>query len=269
MSEYQYYEWQAVDRPLTPAQQAEVNNLSTHIAVTATRAWVDYHWGAGFRHDPLDVLARYFDAFMSYANLGEQQLAFRFPAGLLDENELAPYLSFGPTLSRRDESLVLNITLPDRYDDASFEDRIDLIDFLPLREDILHGDYRSLYLAWLLAAPGDEKREAELEPPVPAGLRELSPALLAFGRFFRLDEALIEAAAEASPALQTSVTVPLEQAIGRLTAEERDAFLLRLAQDEPHLSLILNRRLQQLTRTPHQPAASPRRTWSELARSAR
>jgi len=91
MSDYQFYEWQTIDRPLTAAEQAEAEALSSHIAVTSTRAWVEYHWG-GFRHDPLEVLARYFDAFLYYAGWGDQRLAFRFPAGLLREAELQPYL---------------------------------------------------------------------------------------------------------------------------------------------------------------------------------
>lgn len=91
MSEYQYYEWQTSDRVLTPAEQAAVSQLSSHIDVTSTRAWVEYHWG-DFKHDPKQVLARYFDAFLYYANWGGQRLAFCFPKGLLDADALQPYL---------------------------------------------------------------------------------------------------------------------------------------------------------------------------------
>jgi len=36
MSEYQYYQFLAVDRPLTAAEQAEVRQLSTRARITAT-----------------------------------------------------------------------------------------------------------------------------------------------------------------------------------------------------------------------------------------
>ena len=36
MSEYQYYEFLAVDRPLTATEQAEVRQLSTRARITAT-----------------------------------------------------------------------------------------------------------------------------------------------------------------------------------------------------------------------------------------
>lgn len=91
MSEYQYYEWQTIDRPLSATEQVAVGKLSSHIEVTSTRAWVEYHW-SGFKHNPKQILAQYFDAFLYYANWGSQRLAFRFPVGLLDENALQPYL---------------------------------------------------------------------------------------------------------------------------------------------------------------------------------
>ena len=45
MSEYQYYEFLAVDRPLTTAEQAEVRQLLTRSGPTATSFTNEYHWG--------------------------------------------------------------------------------------------------------------------------------------------------------------------------------------------------------------------------------
>ena len=45
MSEYQYYEWQTIDRVLTPDEQSLVDQLSSHIDVTASQAVVTYEWG--------------------------------------------------------------------------------------------------------------------------------------------------------------------------------------------------------------------------------
>lgn len=57
MSEYQYYEWQTLGRPLTPEERAAVSRLSSHIEVTSSQAVVTYSWG-DFKHDPIQVLAR-------------------------------------------------------------------------------------------------------------------------------------------------------------------------------------------------------------------
>jgi hypothetical protein len=86
MSEYQYHEWQAVDRVLTPEEQDAVNDLSSHIEVNPSRAVVTYHW-SNCRHDPKQVLQKYFDAYFYLANWGSLRLMFRFPKGLLDEAE--------------------------------------------------------------------------------------------------------------------------------------------------------------------------------------
>ena len=90
MSEYQYYEWQTVDRILTPEEQNEVNSLSSHIDVSSSRAVVTYNW-SGFRHDPRQVLLKYFDGFFYLANWGSLRLMFRFPKGLIDEADIEPY----------------------------------------------------------------------------------------------------------------------------------------------------------------------------------
>jgi hypothetical protein len=54
MSEYQYHEWQTLERPLTAAEQKAVNELSSHIDVTSAQASVTYNWSS-FRHDPINV----------------------------------------------------------------------------------------------------------------------------------------------------------------------------------------------------------------------
>ncbi|WP_440105197.1 hypothetical protein [Streptosporangium sp. H16] len=61
MSEYQYYEFLAVDRPLNARQQDEVRELSTRARITATSFTNEYHWG-NFRGDPRRMVERYRNA---------------------------------------------------------------------------------------------------------------------------------------------------------------------------------------------------------------
>ena len=145
-----------------------------------------------------------------------------------------------------------------------------------LRDDLLEGDYRALYLAWLIAAELQDAGDAELEPPVTSGLGELSPPLVSFVELFGLDEHLLQAAAGTSPQRGQMPGIPPEEAITRLAPAERDAFpsmelragLVRLARGEAHLSLALNRRLQELAGAPQPAVAAPRRTWGELRATA-
>lgn len=78
MSEYQYYEFVAIDRPLNAQAQAEVGALSTGAEITATRFVNEYHWG-DFRGDPNQLMERYYDAHLYFANWGTRRIMLRLP----------------------------------------------------------------------------------------------------------------------------------------------------------------------------------------------
>ncbi len=69
MSEYQYYEFRAVDRPLGRTEQGELRALSTRARITAASFVNHYDWG-GFKGDPGRLMERYFDLFLYLANWG-------------------------------------------------------------------------------------------------------------------------------------------------------------------------------------------------------
>ena len=83
MSEYQYYEFQAIDRPLTPAEVVELRALSTRAYISPTRFQNVYHWG-NFKGDPRALMERYFDAFVYVANWGTHWFMLRLPRRALD-----------------------------------------------------------------------------------------------------------------------------------------------------------------------------------------
>jgi hypothetical protein len=83
VSEYQYYEFQAVDRPLTAREMRELRSYSTRAHGTPTSFVNDYSWG-GFRGDEDAWMEKYFDAFLYLANWGTHVLKLRLPASLLD-----------------------------------------------------------------------------------------------------------------------------------------------------------------------------------------
>lgn len=268
MSEFQHYEWQTIDRPLTAQQRAAVNELSSHIDVTSTNAVVTYSWG-DFKHDPKQVLARFFDAFLYFANWGSKRLIFRFPKQLLQAEPLQPYL--WPDfieLEQHGDNLLLDITLDSEGGDDWYEGEADLSGMTDLRNDILRGDLRALYMAWLVAAEINGAEDDELEPPVPAGLAEPSAALQQFADFFGVNDFLVLAAAEGQPSASVPGELDIAGLISALPRVECDAFLLRLAQGEANLSLLLQQRLQELAGPVAPPTAVRRRAWGELSARA-
>jgi hypothetical protein len=143
-----------------------------------------------------------------------------------------------------------------------------------LREEIIRGDLRVLYLAWLVMVYADEeayedepKELKRLEPPVPANLKKLSPAQEVFCDFFGIDGDLVTAAAAGSPKMDRPAEPDVESLVARLSEKERTAFLVRLAKGDPAVAPQLSRRLQELSRA-DKPAeegfSRPRRTLGEL-----
>ena len=268
MSEFQYYEWQTIDRRLTAQEQNAVGKLSSHIDVTASYAQVDYSWGS-FKHNPKKVLADYFDAFLYQANWGSNQLMFRFPARLLDASAVEAYcLDDYISLERMGEYYILDIEVNDEDGRDWIEPGSELSGLLPLRNAILQGDYRALYLAWLHAVSLHYEWEFDeelLEPPLPPGLDSLDAALNNFVDFFGIDEHLIRAAAKGAPPLPDGPTPDqLGKAIGQLPRSECDDFLLRLLNNEPLVQVDLQRRLEALLGAGSSAPAPAQRSFSEL-----
>jgi len=57
MSEYQCYEFVALDQPLTPFQMAELRAISTRAEISPTRFWNEYQWG-DLKADPAKLVER-------------------------------------------------------------------------------------------------------------------------------------------------------------------------------------------------------------------
>jgi hypothetical protein len=230
-----------------------------------------YHWSSfpGNRHE---LLTKYYDAMLYMANWGSRQLMFRFPRAALDLERamvycqpliVQDYVSF----STVGEYAILNIDFYDEEGGGWVEGEGWLPAMLSLRDDILRGDYRTLYLAWLKALEVEDLLDSIPEPPVPPGLKALSPALHTMVEFFEIDEMLIRVAAEVSSERKPRSKDWLRRALFQLAAEERDAYLFRLAQGEPHLSGELNRRLSEISPLP-EPELPPPRTVGQLLREA-
>lgn len=251
MSEYQYYEFVAIDRPLTAGQQSEVRSLSTRAHITATKFTNDYQWG-NFRGDPARMMERYYDAHVYVTNWGTNQLMLRVPTKLLDATTVQPYLCDEKVEAwATSNHLILDFHSEDDSADLDTDPEGWLSALLGVRAELASGDLRPLYLAWLAAIgtwEHDEEAfdgdfEAEPEPPVPAGLGSLTAAQQALADFLRLDTDLIKTAAANSPERTTPRTHSRQLArwVEGLPEKERNALLVRVANGEPgqvHLELL-------------------------------
>ncbi|HEX6386525.1 MAG TPA: hypothetical protein VF177_17780 [Anaerolineae bacterium] len=264
MSEYQYYEFQAIDRPLTEEEQDAVSSLSSRVDPHPRRAVFVYHYSS-LRANAKELLARYYDAMFYVANWGTTRLMFRFPKELIDVKQIERYcVEHYVTCETIDDYVVLDMRWSEEggyYDWVKGEGSLDGL--ITLRDDILQQDYRVLYLAWLSALHTWEIEEETIEPPVPPGLQKLTPPLRRFMEAFHVDESLVTVAAAASPTRRDVSEAELRQNIAALSRDECDEWLLRLAQGkEAHLSLVFQRYL--LSGRETAPMAPGRRTAAEL-----
>jgi len=231
MSEYQYYEFVAVDRALTEKQQAELRTVSTRGRISSSSFVNDYQWG-DLKADPRVWMERYFDAHLYLANWGTHRIALRLPRAALDPATAARYCMGNAATSWTTRTHVI-VDLQSQDEDG-VEDWVDpegrLAAIVPARAELAAGDMRPLYLAWLLVVQNRELDEDELEPPVPAGLGELSGPQQALADFLRLDPDLLAAAAEASDPL--TAKAPSAAVLGRwvkaLPEPDKDELLLRV-----------------------------------------
>jgi hypothetical protein len=108
-----------------------------------------------------------------------------------------------------------------------------LASIVPVRAEVMAGDLRLLYLAWLLAVLNGQVDEDELEPPVPPGLGRLSAGLRMVVDFLRVDPDVVAVAAERSAAAGADdASAELARWLAQLPVENKDALLLRVARGD-------------------------------------
>ena len=195
MSEYQYYEFQAIDRPLTERHIRELRRYSTRASITSTRFVNHYEWG-DFKGDPSAWMVKYFDAFLYVANWGTRELTLRFPRRVLDLATAKHYCVGAASAKSSGDFVILDFLSDDEPGDDWDDDGTGWLSALiPIRAEITGGDHRALYLAWLGYVQQRATKHGTIGPPVPPGLGKLTAAQRAFAGFLRIDADLIAVAA--------------------------------------------------------------------------
>ena len=273
MSEYQYYEFQAIDRPLSDADRQALRELSTRARITATSFTNEYHWG-DLKADPVRLMERWFDLHLYLANWGTRRLMIRLPQRLVARSWLARFLrgADGDMVRVREsgENLIVDIHNDDDEPHYSYEeDNTDcLAAIAPLRADVLAGDWRMFYLLWLTAVESGRLNDGATEP-LP-GIGPLTGALKAFADFFGIDADLVQAAAE-SP-LHAGGGDLSEAEVRVLVAAipdpEKTALLCRLVAGDPHIAAELGRKVRDAAATAGDADASHRTVADLRARAA-
>jgi hypothetical protein len=202
VSEYQYYDFKAIDHALTKTEMAALRAISTRAVITTTSFTNHYEWG-DLKADPLTLLEKYFDAFVYVANWGTREFHFRLPQELADLKHFKSILPGKAVRVRSAGKFVIIAFESEVESDDDWDDGTGWMGLLvSLRSDLLRGDLRCLYLGWLMCAQDEEFSGEVLEPPVPAGLRERTASLDSLIESLGIEEDLIEVAAADSVPLK-------------------------------------------------------------------
>jgi len=278
MSEFQYYEFRAVDQPLSATHLKRLHGVSTRAAITPTSFINTYQWG-DFKGDPDRLMEQMFDAFLYFANWGTRRFQVKLPNSLSDFNGIERYC-VGPFVNVRvhRKSLIVEFEAEEIYEEYLTDDGDEswMRLMLPLREDLLRGDYRCLYLAWLRSVQEEEVEDDHLEPEIPAGLARDSTSLAAFRDFFDIDGDLLQAAttrvkSAAATARPEPTDAKVVEWIENLPAGEKNELILAAVRGtRPALGAELLRRIY----TEYLPVrvdrlGAGRRTAGELRAAAR
>jgi hypothetical protein len=141
------------------------------------------------------------DAFVYFANWGTHEFYIRLPQESVDYKLLKAIIPGQTVRVRRTTRFVIVEFGSESEWDGEDDGTGWMASLMPLRSDLLRGDLRCLYLGWLRSAQDGGLDEDEMEPPVPAGLQELSGSLDALIEFLEINEDLVEVAAQASKPL--------------------------------------------------------------------
>ena len=235
MSEYQYYQFQSIDRPLTDRQMGELRAISTRADITPTSFVNVYHW-SDLKARPLDLMKKYFDAHLYVANWGTRWLMLKVARDLIDVDAAREYCTDETmSLNVHRDNVIFAFTSRDEYHEDWDSGERWLPSLLPLRDDLARGDLRSLYLGWLADVYEEDDR---LEPPIPRGLSRLTGPLQTLTDFLRLDPHLVTAAAQQDPGSPPNgpSNADIVDWVARLSPSEKDGLVVRLLSGDAHPS---------------------------------
>ncbi len=265
MSEYQYYAFQAVDRPLTTTEQEMLRGLSSRARITATSLTNHYEWG-NFKGDPKRLMENCFDLHLYFANWGTRRFMMRVPKHLMDSHGLDAFLNEVDWVRiwNKNAHTVIDICRDEvEPDHDAWDDGAGWLAALsPLRTDISSGDLRLFYLLWLSAVA--ENRLTDGTPEPFPGIGPLSGALEAAVEFFDIDRDLVKAAIVS--AHEEEGTPEASRAfVAGLADKEKSELLIRLMEGDAHIGSELRRRARMRSIDGRRPC----RTVGELRAKAR
>lgn len=270
MSEYQYFDFYSVDRTLSREEIEIIRTYSSRVNPNSRRAIFEYNY-SDFRYSEEEVLNDFFDVMLYISNWGNRRLLMKFPVALVSFDELKEYeidasydYTEGIRVFKKGSNVIVD--LDHHQEEGEWVEGEGMLDeMLPLRSQIINGDYRVLYLSWLhLVSENPEMADDLLEPSLPSNLKELDYSLERFINFWEIDWDLISAASKLSESEEILSDRDILPQIKLLSNKEKDQILKELINNEVKAKYELKKRLTELHSGLRESKANKPRTLSNL-----
>ncbi len=267
MSSPSHHQGLVLEGSLSVRELNALRTIAPHAVITPT--YFSCNQPLHLRSDLSTFVSRYFDLLIAISRLGNHRLLQRLPMTVLDPVLLMSYcVGKSVQAHERGSYWIIDFISPQRTHDGAMPSEGWAKTLAPLRHDLLHGDWRVMYLGWLLAVQHQELDPTTQEPPVPAALGQLSKPLQDMATFLRIDSDLVAVAAQRSTATLVPTPSQLGQWIAELPITDKNQVILEwLTDHDRYLRARLLQRcqadqLRSLKRT------MPARTVGELQRAA-
>jgi hypothetical protein len=269
MSEYQYYEFAAIDEPLTDKQMRELRALSTRAEITPTSFVNEYEWG-DFKGKPEKLITDYFDAFLYYANWGTLWCMFRLPKEAMDVAALKQFATTEAIEIRmKGKHVIVDIRLEDEPGDYEVPYEQTLGPLIPARAALLEGDCGPLYVAWLAAVERRLVDDDAVEPCDASQLPPMSAGTSSMASFLGVSKELLQAAyGPARKKIRVDQPAALVKWVRELPAKEKDKYLERFLAEPANVvrsKLLKEYRASQTADLPRGAESKPRTAAALLA----
>ena len=166
MSEYQYYEFVAVDQALDAKARDALRAISSRAKITATSFVNHYEYG-DLKADPIALMGSYFDLFVYVANWGTRRFAIRLPKSALNEADIQRFSIDDEVMTVKSfgNYLILDMEYNEEEPSGEWEEGEQWLAALsPLRKSLIEGDQSLFFLLWLVQVERGWIREDAIEP---------------------------------------------------------------------------------------------------------
>ncbi|MCT4645649.1 MAG: hypothetical protein N4A74_11740 [Carboxylicivirga sp.] len=244
MSEFQYYEFKSVDKALTEKERATISSWSSRTRASADGAVFTYHY-RDFPQNEKEVVKTYFDAMFYTSNWGTCRLIFKISNDIIDSKMFNCFDSDVIEVNEFKDFVLLDIIIEEQEETLAYYEPEGTLDtLLPLRDNLMNGDTRFLFLYWLQHNLERIHNEwAYIDPEsrvlrVPDGLNELTPALHCFIELFEINKDMLSVIQKYSAPLN-AVGSYADLDVVNMSDQDKNDFLRRLLANEKNLHIKL------------------------------